>query len=325
MTAGVACTRCSGTASGPSSRWRWPPSSTGRTSGPSCWSRPTSRPAAASATPSSTGWWRATPWPSSRPAGPVCATTAPEGQNNPDDPAIETVSVFIESWAPPPQMLIFGAVDFTAGLAKVAKVLGYRVVVCDAREIFATKRRFPMADEVVVGWPGAVFAERGAGPRPARRGVHPHPRPEVRRAGHRGRAGHAGRLHRRDGLPQDPRQAHGAPGRGRHPRAGPGAGAGARSGWTSARARRRRPRSRSAPRSSPCAPAARLRRCATARAPSTDVDRTQAARVVPAPPISPADRRPGGGAAGARRASAPRPRCPCWAHGPWPRPRRAPT
>jgi xanthine dehydrogenase accessory factor len=87
----------------------------------------------------------------------------PEGQNNPDDPAIGRVSVFVESWAPPPQMLIFGAVDFTAALAKVAKVLGYRVVVCDAREIFATKRRFPMADEVVVTWPGPVFEERGSG------------------------------------------------------------------------------------------------------------------------------------------------------------------
>jgi xanthine dehydrogenase accessory factor len=93
----------------------------------------------------------------------------PDGQNNPDDPAITTVSVFIESWARPPQMLVFGAVDFTAALARVAKVLGYRVVVCDAREIFATRRRFPMADEVLVAWPGPVFAERGStlGPRDA--------------------------------------------------------------------------------------------------------------------------------------------------------------
>jgi xanthine dehydrogenase accessory factor len=66
-------------------------------------------------------------------------------------------------------MLIFGAVDFTAALGKVAKVLGYRVTVCDAREIFATRRRFPMADEVLVSWPGPVFEERGAdlGPRDA--------------------------------------------------------------------------------------------------------------------------------------------------------------
>jgi len=87
----------------------------------------------------------------------------PEGQTTPED-LIDTpvVSVFVESWAPPPQMWIFGAVDFTAALAKVAKVLGYRVVVCDAREIFATRRRFPMADEVRVTWPGAMFEERGA-------------------------------------------------------------------------------------------------------------------------------------------------------------------
>ena len=65
----------------------------------------------------------------------------------------DAVSIFIESFAPPPHMLIFGAVDFTGALVKVAKVVGYRVTVCDAREVFATKRRFPNADEVVVDWP----------------------------------------------------------------------------------------------------------------------------------------------------------------------------
>ncbi len=86
----------------------------------------------------------------------------PNGETTPED-LVDTpiVVAFIESWAPPPQMWIFGAVDFTAALAKVAKVLGYRVLVCDAREIFATRRRFPMADEVVVSWPAPVFAERG--------------------------------------------------------------------------------------------------------------------------------------------------------------------
>lgn len=73
------------------------------------------------------------------------------------------VDVFVESYAPPPQMLIFGAVDFTAGLAKVAKVLGYRVTVCDAREVFATRKRFPMADEVVVDWPNRLLDRVGAG------------------------------------------------------------------------------------------------------------------------------------------------------------------
>jgi len=94
----------------------------------------------------------------------------PEGQATPEDLIdTPTVSVFIESFSPPPQMWIFGAVDFTAALGRVAKVLGYRVTVCDAREIFATKRRFPMADEVVVSWPGPMFENRGhtLGPRDA--------------------------------------------------------------------------------------------------------------------------------------------------------------
>jgi xanthine dehydrogenase accessory factor len=80
-----------------------------------------------------------------------------------------TVTVFIESFAPPPQMIIFGAVDFTAALGRVAKILGYRVIVCDAREVFATRKRFPMADEVIVDWPNRVFDRFGStlGPRDA--------------------------------------------------------------------------------------------------------------------------------------------------------------
>jgi xanthine dehydrogenase accessory factor len=66
-------------------------------------------------------------------------------------------------------MWIFGAVDFTSALANAAKLLGYHVIVCDAREIFATRRRFPMADEVLVSWPEPLFNDRGAtlGPRDA--------------------------------------------------------------------------------------------------------------------------------------------------------------
>jgi xanthine dehydrogenase accessory factor len=94
----------------------------------------------------------------------------PEGQTTPEDLIDQpTVRIFVESHAPPPQMWIFGAVDFTAALARVAKVLGYRVTVCDAREVFATTRRFPMADEVKVTWPTPVFDEHGSelGPRDA--------------------------------------------------------------------------------------------------------------------------------------------------------------
>ncbi len=81
----------------------------------------------------------------------------------------QAVSVFIESFALPPRMLIFGAVDFTKALVKVAKVLGYRVTVCDAREVFATRRRFPDADDVVVDWPHRLLEREGAslGPRDA--------------------------------------------------------------------------------------------------------------------------------------------------------------
>ncbi|MBJ7421647.1 MAG: XdhC family protein [Ilumatobacteraceae bacterium] len=86
----------------------------------------------------------------------------PTGQVTPEDLTdTPIVRIFVESYSPPPQMIIFGAVDFTAALARVAKVLGYYVVVCDAREVFATKRRFPMADEVLVTWPTPVLAKLG--------------------------------------------------------------------------------------------------------------------------------------------------------------------
>jgi xanthine dehydrogenase accessory factor len=80
----------------------------------------------------------------------------PEGQ-----PMETVVDVFIESFAPPPRMLIFGAVDFTAALARAAKFLGFHVTVCDAREVFATEQRFPMADEVVVDWPHRLVERVG--------------------------------------------------------------------------------------------------------------------------------------------------------------------
>jgi xanthine dehydrogenase accessory factor len=73
----------------------------------------------------------------------------------------ELLSVFVESFAPPPRLVIFGAVDFTAALVRVAKVLGYHVTVCDAREVFATRRRFPLADEVVVDWPQRLLERIG--------------------------------------------------------------------------------------------------------------------------------------------------------------------
>ncbi|OYO04013.1 XdhC family protein [Enemella evansiae] len=65
----------------------------------------------------------------------------------------EGMRVFVWAFAPPPRMLVFGAIDFAAAVARVGSFLGYKVTVCDARPIFATASRFPHADEVVVKWP----------------------------------------------------------------------------------------------------------------------------------------------------------------------------
>ncbi len=70
----------------------------------------------------------------------------------------DELSVFVNSFAPPPRMLVFGAIDFAAAVARVGKFLGYHVTVCDARKIFATASRFPDADEVVVEWPHRFLA-----------------------------------------------------------------------------------------------------------------------------------------------------------------------
>jgi xanthine dehydrogenase accessory factor len=81
----------------------------------------------------------------------------------------QVVEVFIESFARQPRMIIFGAVDFTAALARAAGLLGYHVTVCDAREVFATRARFPMADLVVCDWPDRHLASLAdaLGPRDA--------------------------------------------------------------------------------------------------------------------------------------------------------------
>jgi xanthine dehydrogenase accessory factor len=73
----------------------------------------------------------------------------------------DELSIFIESFVPPARMLVFGAVDFASALTKVAKILGFRVTLCDARERFATRSRFPFADEVVVDWPHRLLARIG--------------------------------------------------------------------------------------------------------------------------------------------------------------------
>jgi xanthine dehydrogenase accessory factor len=78
----------------------------------------------------------------------------PDGERRRDE-----LAVFVQSFAPPPRMLVFGAIDFAAAVARIGKFLGYRVTVCDARPVFATSARFPDADEVITDWPHRYLAE----------------------------------------------------------------------------------------------------------------------------------------------------------------------
>jgi len=82
-----------------------------------------------------------------------------DGERRGDD-----LTLFVSSYAPPARMVVFGAIDFAAAVARVGAFLGYRVTVCDARPVFATARRFPDAHEVVVEWPHRYLqAEAEAG------------------------------------------------------------------------------------------------------------------------------------------------------------------
>ena len=74
----------------------------------------------------------------------------------------EGMRVFCAAYARTPRMLVFGAIDFAAAMARLGSFLGYHVTVCDARPVFATVSRFPYADEVVVAWPHRYLSEQAA-------------------------------------------------------------------------------------------------------------------------------------------------------------------
>ena len=78
----------------------------------------------------------------------------PDGERRGDE-----LTVFVNSFAPRPRMIVFGAIDFAAALVRQGALLGYRVTVCDARPTFATAKRFPHADEVIVEWPHRYLAK----------------------------------------------------------------------------------------------------------------------------------------------------------------------
>jgi xanthine dehydrogenase accessory factor len=69
------------------------------------------------------------------------------------------VDLFIETFPLPPTLLIFGAVHVAQALAKFAKLLGFTVIVSDARAKLATEERFPDADQIIQAWPDEALSE----------------------------------------------------------------------------------------------------------------------------------------------------------------------
>ncbi|MFI2710762.1 XdhC family protein [Micromonospora sp. NPDC018662] len=72
------------------------------------------------------------------------------------------MSVLVVAYPAPARMLVFGAVEVAAAVARMGRFLGYRVTVCDARPVFTTPRRFPAAHEVVVDWPHRYLSGEAA-------------------------------------------------------------------------------------------------------------------------------------------------------------------
>jgi len=73
--------------------------------------------------------------------------------------------VHIRAYAPPPRMIIIGAIDFSAAIAPIASQIGYAVTICDARDRFARSSRFSSVAEVRIGWPQEVMRDMTLGPR----------------------------------------------------------------------------------------------------------------------------------------------------------------
>src|SRR5205814_5463516 len=70
-------------------------------------------------------------------------------------------TVFADVVAEPPRLLVYGAVDTAEALCAAAKLLGWRTIVADARQRFATRERVPSADELLVEWPDEALASVG--------------------------------------------------------------------------------------------------------------------------------------------------------------------
>jgi xanthine dehydrogenase accessory factor len=74
---------------------------------------------------------------------------------------VDGVPLFVDVTAPAPRLVIFGAVDYSAALCRLARAAGWRPYVCDPRSQFAVRERFPDAEEVLAAWPEEAFARLG--------------------------------------------------------------------------------------------------------------------------------------------------------------------
>jgi xanthine dehydrogenase accessory factor len=77
----------------------------------------------------------------------------------------DEVAVHIHAFTSAPRLIVFGAIDFSAAVATLAKQLGYRTTVCDARAPFLRSGRFAVADELAVDWPDRYLATQTLTPR----------------------------------------------------------------------------------------------------------------------------------------------------------------
>lgn len=67
------------------------------------------------------------------------------------------VELFIDVLTPLPRLVIIGAVHIAIPLVTIARVMNFRTIVVDARSAFATRERFPHADELIVEWPALAL------------------------------------------------------------------------------------------------------------------------------------------------------------------------
>ncbi|MCC3294239.1 XdhC family protein [Arthrobacter sp. zg-Y411] len=91
------------------------------------------------------------------PADGASADGGPDTVCEPGGPVL-----FLESRLAPPRLILIGANDFSAALARQGQLLGYHVTICDARPAFTTPDRFPAAHHVQVQWPDQYLRREAA-------------------------------------------------------------------------------------------------------------------------------------------------------------------